>query len=175
MVISSPQFKGQPFVFPLELHARQHVLPAEIFGFDIAQQRSVGVFAVAGKFAHAIGHYAALLRGRRHHAPAGAHAEGVRRPSRGQVAGELVIRRSQRFPHCAVLCAGDAFLLVLDARADGKGLALHLCAEITHQGKGVPCAVPAGKDEPLTKQRFAALRAFQHHAAQHAVFDPSVR
>ena len=31
------------FVFPLELHARQHVLPAEIFGFDIAQQRSVGV------------------------------------------------------------------------------------------------------------------------------------
>ena len=69
VVISSPQFKGQPFVFPLELHARQHVLPAEIFGFDIAQQRSVGVFAVAGKLAHAIGHHAAIHRGRRHHAP----------------------------------------------------------------------------------------------------------
>ena len=94
-VIAAAGLKGAGFNLPLPIHATQGTLVWKILRLERHQQRGVGIFAVPGGIAHAVGHHAAFLRGGGHHLSAGAHAEGVGRGAVGQMHIELVVRRGQ--------------------------------------------------------------------------------
>ena len=66
-----------------------------------------------------------MIAGGGYHLPAGTHAEGERRPARGQVAGQLVVGGGELVPELAELGPADRLLAVLDAHADGEALGLH--------------------------------------------------
>ena len=76
--------------FALEAHAGERVVSGKVRGRDGDEQGAVGVFAIAGEGAHAVGDHAACFRGRRHHRAAGTHAEGVGGAAVGQVGAEAV-------------------------------------------------------------------------------------
>ena len=94
-VIPARQLERPLLPFPLEAHAGERVVSGEVRGRDGDEQGAVGVFAIAGEGAHAVGDHAARFRGRRHHRAARAHAERVGGAAVGQVGAEAVLRRRQ--------------------------------------------------------------------------------
>ena len=95
------------------------MVAAEIGRGDADQQGAVGVGAVAGEQAHAVGHHAAGLGRGGHHQPARAHAERVGRAAAGGVKDQLVVGRAQARMAgvAAVLGLVDQALRMLDAHA----------------------------------------------------------
>ena len=172
-VVAAARGEGRLLPFSLEAHAGQRVVAAEVLGRDGDQQRRVGVFAVAGEIAHAVDRHAALLAGRGYHRAAGAHAEGVGSAAVGQMDAQLVVRRAQRrmIGRRAVLGAVDHRLAMLDARADGEGLARHGHVQPVEHFEGVPGAVAHGENHVVREQRAPALGALQHRARDAAVLD----
>ncbi len=172
-IVPAAREEGRALPLLLKAHARQRILAAEVLRQHVHQQRGIGVRAVAGVQAHAVDHHAARLARRGHHLPAGAHAEREHGPPAVQVHGQLVIRRAQRrMPRRrAVLGAVDPRLQVLDARADGEGLAGEARALPVQHLEGLPGAVAHGEDHGVRREGVRALRSLQFRAGDRAVLD----
>ena len=160
------QFKSGTFQFSLEVHARQRAC-AEIRGVHGDHHRRVGVDAVAGKVAHAVGDDGVFLGGGRHYHAAGAHTEGVNSAA-VHAMGQLIFALRQGRMSCVVAVQSlvDESLRVLDTHAHGEGFRLHEDLLAVEHFEGVSCAVTDGKDQLLTGQ--LALGGL--HAADSAVF-----
>ena len=162
---------------PLEAHAGKRILAAEIVRLHAHEERAVGVFAIAGKGAHAIGHHAARLAGRRDDIAARAHAEGVRTAPVGQAHAQLVVGCAQRRMRSrrAVLAAVDELLLVFDARADGEGLAHHGHAQRVKRLERIARAVSHSQNHAVRSHGFAlSVRVLEHRAGHMAVLEDQI-
>ena len=149
------------------------MIAAKVLGAHAHQHRSVAVYAVAGVQAHAVHVHAVCLAGGVDHLTAGAHAEGVHTALIGRGHVELVLsRRQRRMPGgCAVLCAVDVALQVLDTRADGKGLGLHGQSQIVQPLVGIARAVADGQEHMVGFDLFLA----RHGGAHTPVAQPKAR
>ena len=135
------------------------MLAAEILRPDAHEQRAVGVYAVAGVIAHAVGDDAVGFAGRGDDRAARAHAERVDAAAARQVQRQLVIRRAKRrmARRRAVLRGVDEALRMLNARADGEGLLHQRDAARKQRLKRVAGAVADSEDDGFGGQFLFAL------------------
>ena len=140
-------FKGRALNAPLEGHARQRMIAAEILRANAHQHGGIGIAPVAGMMAHAVHVHAARLAGSVDHLSAGAHAEGVHAAliRRGHI--ELVLRRRQGGMSrvAPVLRTVDLLLQMLDAHAHGKRLLLHGQTQVKQPFISIPRAMADGE------------------------------
>ena len=124
---------------------------AEIPGRDGDQQGGVGICAVPGAVAHAVGDHAALLRGGGHHLCRRGTCRRCRPPRPlARWHGQLVVRRAQRWVPGAVRRTGRGRSSGLPGARCGrpteKALALHGQAQAVQLLEGVPGAVANGEN-----------------------------
>ena len=170
-VVPAAQGEGGLLPAALEGHTRQGMVGAEVLRPHPHQEAAVDVLAVSGPVTHAVGHKPPLLRGGGHHLAAGTHAEGEGRPARGQMAGELIVGGGQRGPGASKLGAAHRLLAVLDAHADGEGLALHAHTRLKKHFKGVPGRVAGGEHQGLAGQGVGTASGHDGDARQGAAPD----
>ena len=141
---------------------------------DADDEAGVGVPLVARILAHAVGHHAAGLAGRRHHGAARAHAEAVDGAAVAAVMRQRIGRRAQ----IRVAGAGaehrpiDPRLRMLDAEADRERLGLDMDPPLIERLEGVARRMADGEDHVVGLQGLAGVQA---HAPDGASIQIDVR
>src|SRR3546814_5574142 len=77
MIAFAPRDEGHAFPMALQLYPRQRPAGIVALRIDAGHQPGIGVELRTRILAHPVGDDAPLLRSRRHHPPAGTHAETV--------------------------------------------------------------------------------------------------
>ena len=159
------------------------VVPRQVVGSHVGEQRAVGILAIAREAAHAVHDDAAFLTCRRDDFPTWTHAESIHAAScilacnirvsavraNGDAHRHLVIGSTERrvLRSRTVLRAVDERLGMLDARAHREGLALEREPPIASELEDVARRVPARDDDARGFDRFTRTRArvLQHDRA----------
>ena len=159
------------------------VVPRQVVGSHVGEQRAVGILAIAREAAHTVHDDTALLACRRDDFPTWAHAEGIHAAgcivacgihassvrANGDAHRHLVIGGTERrvLRSRTVLRTVDERLRMLDARAHREGLALEREPPIAGELEDVARRVPARDDDARGLDRFASARAgvLQHDRA----------
>ena len=139
------------------------VVPRQVVGSHVGEQRAVGILAIAREAAHTVHDDTALLACRRDDFPTWAHAEGVYTTGRvlacnirasavrasGDAHRHLVIGGTERhvLRSRTVLRTVDERLRMLDAHAHREGLALEREPPIAGELEDVTRRVPARDDD----------------------------
>ena len=131
----------------LPSHAAERAVIGEVLRLQGNEQGAVCVFRVAARVAHAVRTYSSGLGRRGDDLTAGAHAEGICARAVGQVNVQRIVGRGERAAALAVLREVNIPLLMLDARAHGKGLCLHGNARLFEHLECIPRRVTYCEDE----------------------------
>ena len=154
VIIGASGLEGCFLDLPLPVHTAQCGFVREVGRVQGDQQGGIGIFAVPGYVAHAVGAEAAFLGCRRYHMTAGTHAEGISGISVRQFYVELVIGGGQIGGpgKAAVLALVDHGLPVLNAYAHGERLGLHGNSLLQQGSKRVSGTVADGQNGLRTGQ-----------------------
>ena len=173
--VAASKFERRMLDLALQADTFHDVVPRQVVGPHVGEQRAVGILAIAREAAHTVNDDTALLACRRDDFPTWAHAESVYTTGRalacsipatiarasGDAHRHLVVGGTERrvLRSSAVLRTVDERLGMFDAHAHREGLALEGEPPIAGELKDVARRVPARDNDARGLNRFASARA----------------
>lgn len=169
MIISSTEFEGFLFPFPLESDSCERMIGSEILGSHRDEEGTVGYSAVLCVFAHPIDTESTVLRGGSDDVSARTHTKRINTPCVIRVSDEFVARGSEFGVDARVseLRLIDHIGIVFYADSHGEWFRRHYESFVINHLIGIASRMPYREDEGI---RLDSLSSIHDNRSESAIF-----